>query len=507
MKLTLRPESMTVLGQRDMRLLSYNVEMTELMGGTFWKPYTQAQIEGTEKFPVLLTADELQSSKSYQALFTPMDPIDLYEPRIRTCAKALGPAVVRYSGSWATCAYYRLGEQKREKEPKRKRDEQIPEGYATVLNEAQWNGALDFAEAVDAEILVSLANCRGNHKNGTGVWMPDQAKRLWDYTISSGRKIHYVEFMNQPDIFEDCMLPEDYTLASFCRDHDIFAKWLGENYPETKLVGLSCCMDVPRTAGIGISSGFREFSKEILENLSIKPEIFSCHSYAGSSERIQGVNPTQQWKFEDTLSEAYLGITMEDIAYYASVRDQFIPNGDIWVTESGDAYGGGNTWASTFVEAIRFIDELCRFAANCRGIIFHNTLASSAYGLLNPETHLPRPQYWAGLLFNTLAGSTVYDTHESIREGVHLYAFSRRDGYPGKCCIYINNSRTEACDLTVPDCMHYCLSSDKLRSEKIFLNGEELKMKSDTMLPDFHGRWQKAGSIKINPCTINYLIL
>lgn len=38
MKLTLRPESMTVLGQRDMRLLSYNVEMTELMGGTFWKP-------------------------------------------------------------------------------------------------------------------------------------------------------------------------------------------------------------------------------------------------------------------------------------------------------------------------------------------------------------------------------------------------------------------------------------------------------------------------------------
>ena len=106
------------------------------------------------------------------------------------------------------------------------------------------------------------------------------------------------------------MLPEDYTLASFCRDHDIFAKWLGENHPETKLVGLSCCMDVPRTAGIGISSEFREFSKEILENLSIKPEIFSCHSYAGSSERIQGVNPTQQWKFEDTLSEAYLGITM-----------------------------------------------------------------------------------------------------------------------------------------------------------------------------------------------------
>ena len=33
------------------RLISYNVEMTEVTGGTFRKAYTDAQIDGTEQVP------------------------------------------------------------------------------------------------------------------------------------------------------------------------------------------------------------------------------------------------------------------------------------------------------------------------------------------------------------------------------------------------------------------------------------------------------------------------
>ena len=32
--------------------MSYNVEMTEATGGTFWKAYTPGQIAGTEEFPL-----------------------------------------------------------------------------------------------------------------------------------------------------------------------------------------------------------------------------------------------------------------------------------------------------------------------------------------------------------------------------------------------------------------------------------------------------------------------
>ena len=41
------------LRQIDSRLVSYDVEMTEVTGGTFWSAYTEAQIDGTEEFPVI----------------------------------------------------------------------------------------------------------------------------------------------------------------------------------------------------------------------------------------------------------------------------------------------------------------------------------------------------------------------------------------------------------------------------------------------------------------------
>ena len=47
----LDPQKLTALRSIDERLVSYNVEMTEVTGGTFWKAYTPEQIAGTEKFP------------------------------------------------------------------------------------------------------------------------------------------------------------------------------------------------------------------------------------------------------------------------------------------------------------------------------------------------------------------------------------------------------------------------------------------------------------------------
>ena len=46
----LNPGSLRELHVGNERLVSYNVEMTEVTGGTFWKAYTPAQIAGTEPF-------------------------------------------------------------------------------------------------------------------------------------------------------------------------------------------------------------------------------------------------------------------------------------------------------------------------------------------------------------------------------------------------------------------------------------------------------------------------
>ena len=49
----LNPLALQELRTINPRLVSYNVEMTEVTGGTFWKAYTEAQVDGTEDFPVI----------------------------------------------------------------------------------------------------------------------------------------------------------------------------------------------------------------------------------------------------------------------------------------------------------------------------------------------------------------------------------------------------------------------------------------------------------------------
>mgnify|MGYP003537607358 CR=1 FL=1 len=59
----------------DPRLMSYNVEMTEITGGTFWKAYTKKQVEGTEPFPALSSfADMGKIMQVYP-------PINLYDEK------------------------------------------------------------------------------------------------------------------------------------------------------------------------------------------------------------------------------------------------------------------------------------------------------------------------------------------------------------------------------------------------------------------------------------------
>ena len=47
----LDPSALVKLRTVNPRRISYNVEMTEVTGGTFWKAYTEAQVDGTEQVP------------------------------------------------------------------------------------------------------------------------------------------------------------------------------------------------------------------------------------------------------------------------------------------------------------------------------------------------------------------------------------------------------------------------------------------------------------------------
>ena len=160
----------------------------------------------------------------------------------------------------------------------------------------------------------------------------------------------------------------------------------------------------------------------------------------------------------------------------------------MWVTESGDAGCGGNTWAPTYLDVPRTLNELGEFATVTDGIIFHNTLASSAYGFLEHGTFEPRPNYFAVLLWNRLMGETVYDSGEKIREGAHVYCHSRKDGKAGLVYLVINNSdEVTTVDLPAPATVYALWGEGKLRSRTMTLNGKPLVLGEGDELPALLG--------------------
>lgn len=156
----------------------------------------------------------------------------------------------------------------------------------------------------------------------------------------------------------------------------------------------------------------------------------------------------------------------------------------------------------------RTLNEIGDFSTVTNGVIFHNTLASSDYGWLKHGSFVPRPSYFAVLLWKKLMGNTVYATQEPIREGAHVYAHSRADGRDGLCWLVINNSRTETTDVKLPGTvMGYVLTGNgHLRSRTMLLNGKELALGEQDTLPALDGVSME-GTVTLQPGSCAFFVL
>ena len=320
--------------------------------------------------------------------------------------------------------------------------------------------------------------------------------------------------------------PKDYTAADFRRDQDIFHKWVRENYPECAIIGPSDtdpnAMSVDAdgnphpwadgaadTAGIAAALAYCS-TADLMDGCEEKLDVFSYHYYNGVSERMAAMMPSAFTPFEGCMSEEYLGAAAHSARCFLSYRDKYAtPGGQMWVTESGDAGAGGHTWASTYAEVVRTLNEIGSFATVTDGVIFHNTLASSDYGWLKHGTFVPRPSYFSVLLWKKLMGNTCYASGEAIREGAHVFAHSRADGKPGVAYLVINNSWTETTTVELPaDAEVYALTGNgSMRSRTMLLNGRELVLGEQDELPALEGMAVPAGKLEVAPGSCTFIVL
>lgn len=488
----------------DPLMASYNIEMTEVTGGTFWKRYTPGQISGAEPFVLRGMADMRNSMEPYP-------PKDLRNKRLVALAKALGPAWVRVSGSWASNTYYDFDGTTGGK---------APEGFSSVLTRDQWVGVLDFVKSINGHLLVSVANSAGVHNTPDGSWDPAQAKLLFDFSRDYGVPIEAAEFMNEPNILTPDNSPAGYGMAEYARDQDAFFRFLRENYPNVLCVG-PCASEIgiPGTphstvnaqanadAGDALAALDAFKAADLMPHLKERADVFSYHWYNGISERGASVLG-HHWDASEAMGDDYLASAESACRTYLPMRDEYLPDAPIWITESADAGLGGDTWASTYLDVFRTACELGSFGELTNGVIFHNTLASSDYGWLDFADFSPRPNYWFVLLWNRLMGTDVYRTDDQTREGMHVYVRSRKDGRDGTVWLLVNSSKTETITVDgVNGGWLYQLTADDPHSRDARLNGTVLALGPNDELPELDPATISGDSITLPPASISFIVL
>ena len=466
------PSRFVPVGRVSERFQSYNIEMAEITGGTFWRPYTDDQVRGVE--PVTFASESSGGDGEGSAAFAhvgsltaPVDPVDLSGARVRTLARALGPVHVRVSGSWASHTWFDVTGDA---------ESSAPDGYHAVLRRHQWDGLIDFARSVGADLVTSMANTAGAHL-ADGSWNPANSRAFLTYTLEHGLNVAGAEFMNEPDLATLHGAPAGYTAADYRRDVAIFVRTLRETAPEALFVGPGAAM--ARMPG---AAPFPHLPiDELMTGPAGSPDVFSYHFYNGLSERGGGLHHTPA---DQVLTEEYLARTEKALAGFATVRDDHAPGAPMWLTETADAAYGGSTWAPTWLDVPRYVDQLGRLARNGVECVMHNTLCASDYGMLDGRTHSPRAKYWAAWMWATFMGAEVFDTGVPMREGLHVYAHDRRGG-AGHAMVLINNSRTESThvDLTSRATVHV-LTGPELRGLEVHCNGRPLRMVDDHTMPE-----------------------
>jgi hypothetical protein len=461
------PSAMPRIGTVDTRFQSYNIEMVEITGGRFWKPYRQDPTAPSDAPPGI-------DSSLYQ--YRP--PIDLANARLRKLAAALGPAYLRVSGTWANSTYFADSDHA---------PPAPPFGFNDVLTRMQWRGAIDFARSVDARIVTSFATSAGS-RDAAGVWTPNQADRLLRFTRSIGGAIAAAEFMNEPDLAATGGAPPGYEAGAYGRDFRIFSEFMRQAAPDTMILG-------PGTASEG------DTASDLLAASASGLNAVSYHFYGAVSERCHGnASP------DTALSDDWLSRTDRRLAFYKRLRDRLAPGKPIWLTETAEAACGGNRWAASFLDTFRYLDQLGRLAKSGVGVVMHNTLAASDYGLLDEKTLEPRPNYWGAWLWRQLMGTTVLDAGAPLQFGLYIYAHCQRDVPGGVTLLVINNDRVAPRALRLSAAsLRYTLDAANLMDTDVRLNSRALRLGAADALPAITGIATAADTLTFAPATITFL--
>src|SRR4051812_17930136 len=281
------------VGSVDDRFQSYNVEMVEVVGGEFWRPY-----KSMDRLPSAKAASSYDVSQKNEQMYRKLPPINLADKRLLNLAKGLAPAYVRVSGTWANGIYFQDNDSPQVAK--------APEGFVNTLTKSEWKGVVDFLKATNGKLITSFAVSNGV-RDANGIWTPIEAKKIVRYTKSLGGSIAGAELFNEPSIPNaGGAINKNYNAANFAKDIAVFRTWGKKEVPDMLLVGPGSVMEgMPGLSVAKMVKGFLPTDSLMSAEPRAQFDVFSYHYYGAVSKRMASTGP-MSIKPENALNPEWL---------------------------------------------------------------------------------------------------------------------------------------------------------------------------------------------------------
>jgi len=450
------------------RFLSVAIDSAQLVGGFFWD--LEGAMGGMERVP----------------------PLDLSQPRLRTLAAPLAPAYLRIGGTDADRVFYDLSDTPVATPPAR---------FMYVMTRAMWDGAIDFARALDFRLFFTL-NAGAGPRDSDGKWQPDNARTLLAYAAGRADPVDVWELGNEINAYS-LLLDVHISPADYARDASA-ARALIDDTARGKLAAPSSAY-WPLIGEVNPTlPGFLAAGGELVD-------LVTWHFYPQQGRRCPVAS--RRAGPEVMLDPQNL----DEIARWAdevsAEQQRHAPQAEVWLGETGNAQCGGEPGVSDgFVGSLWWLDQLGLLARRGTPVMIRQALVGANYGLLDETTLEPRPDYFASVLWRRLMGPRAFAASAQLPFGdfsLRVYAHCAPAPAPaGALTVLVINLGTEVRTVHFNNLRGpadvYAVSATELSSKQPLLDGVALRVGADGSLPPFPAR-RVSGPVELAPRSYAFL--
>lgn len=449
------------------RSLSVGLDFAQVAGGEFWDPTGGVDPGAVEGGSAIVA------------------PYEFDRPELRERVAPLAPFLLRLGGTESDQLVYKAAGQQ-------------PGPGETLLTDEQWDDAMAFASAVDADVLVTLS---ATHRTAAGTWDPAPARALIRRSVAAGDPVVGWALGNEPNYFTvNYGGPTPEQLAA---DYEVFAGVVHELDPDALILG-------PSTAYWPTQGELVPALQPFLAGAGDSVDVVTWHCYPQQSERCPvALRPASA---EQALTAEFLAEVDTWAAEVEARRDALALGAPVWLLETGNAQCGGQPGLSETSRAtFWWLDELGRMARRGQEVVVRWNLSGADYAVLREPDLAPNPDWWASLLWRRLMGTSVLDVAPS-GSGLRVYAHCAADGTAGGVTALVLNladaETTVSFDGVDPtDAQRYLVTTPDLGSRRLELEGQPLSLGDDGALPSLDGASLDPAWVTLPPTSFAFVEL